>query len=327
MRLYSLAGGEVLGQSVANALDRILDVHEERCFEDGEHKIRALQSVEDCDVFIVQSLFGEPGSSVNDKLIRLLFFAGGLKDAGAKRIHAVCPYLCYARKDRRTKSRDPVSIRYVAQLFEAVGIASVTALDVHNEAAFDNAFRCRTIRLSARRLFARYIDEKFSEKRLTVASPDLGGAKRADAFRETVSALLGRPVGTAIMEKHRSGGRVSGDLVAGDIAGRCILLLDDLIAGGTTMKRACLAFMEAGASEVHALATHGVFAAAAADNLAVAELDSIVVTNSIGAPQSITSGIESKLVRLDVAALLAGCIHALRAGGSADAESGIVPGA
>lgn len=299
-------------------------MHEERQFEDGEHKIRSLVNVEQCDVYIVQSLSGEPGSNVNDKLVRLLFFAGALRDAGARRVHVIAPYLCYARKDRRTKIYDPVSTRYVAQLFEAVGIAGVLAVDVHNDAAFENAFRCRNILLSARDLFVRHFAAMLGDKAVTVASPDLGGAKRADAFRQALQVSLGREVGSAIMEKHRSAGVVSGELLAGDIAGRCILLLDDLIAGGGTMRRAAEAFVAAGAAEVHAIATHAVFGEGAQENLATPELRSIVTTNSIKSRPEVDSLLANKLVRLDMAPLLASGIRMLA---SLDTQTGIVFGA
>jgi ribose-phosphate pyrophosphokinase len=102
------------------------------------------------------SLHGGPTESANDKLCRLLFFIGALKDAGAARLTAVVPYLCYVRKDRRTEPNDPVSTKYMAGLFEAVGTDVVVTLGVHNPAAFENAFRCRTVTLSAARLFVDY---------------------------------------------------------------------------------------------------------------------------------------------------------------------------
>lgn len=136
-------------QQVAQDLGITPGQHEERDFEDGEFKIRPLESVRNREVFALQSLYGDEVRSVNDKLIRLLFFLGALGDAGAGRLHVIIPYLCYARKDRRTKSRDPVSIRYIAQLFESIGIDSITVLDVHNPAVFESAFRCPTLHLSA----------------------------------------------------------------------------------------------------------------------------------------------------------------------------------
>ena len=117
--LFALEASHELGAAIAAALGQPLAAHEERDFEDGEHKTRPLDDVAGADVYVVQSLHGGPAESANDKLCRLLFFIGALKDAGAARVTAVTPYLCYARKDRRTKPNDPVTTRYVAALFEA----------------------------------------------------------------------------------------------------------------------------------------------------------------------------------------------------------------
>lgn len=147
--LFAFASCRAFGERIAARLGVTLAAHEERPFEDGEHKTRALVSVRGHDVYVVQSLHGEPGSSVNDKLCRLLLFIGALKDASAARVCAVTPYLCYSRKDRRSQPRDPVSTRYVATLLEAVGVDRVVTIDIHNIAAFQNAFRCPTEHLEA----------------------------------------------------------------------------------------------------------------------------------------------------------------------------------
>src|SRR6516164_2570668 len=123
-RLFALHATADLGKAVAHALGCDLAAHEERAFEDGEHKVRPLDTVSGANVYVVQSLHGGPSETANDKLCRLLFFIGALKDAGAARVTAVVPYLCYARKDRRTKPSDPVTTRYIAGMFEAVGTDS-----------------------------------------------------------------------------------------------------------------------------------------------------------------------------------------------------------
>src|SRR3974390_875171 len=130
--LFALHGTDALGAAVAAALQQPLAAHEEREFEDREHKARPLETVRGADVFVLHSLHSGPEQSANDKLCRLLFFIGALKDAGAARVTAVTPYLCYARKDRRTKPSDPVTTRYVAGLFESVGTDAVVSLEVHN---------------------------------------------------------------------------------------------------------------------------------------------------------------------------------------------------
>ena len=189
------------------------------------------------DVYVVQSLHGGPQQSTNDKLCRLLFFIGALKDAGAARVTAVTPYLCYARKDRRTKPNDPVTTRYIAGMFESVGTDCVVTLEVHNPVAFENAFHCRTIALTGTPLFVDYV-KTLADEKLSVISPDAGGMKRAELLREALEAALLRPVGKGLAEKHRSAGVVSGDLFVGDVAGTTALIVDDLISTGNTLLRA-----------------------------------------------------------------------------------------
>src|SRR6516162_3644258 len=184
LRLFALHGTEVLGEKIARSLECKLAALEERSFEDGEHKIRPLETVAGCDVYVVHSLHGGPEDSPNDKLCRLLFLIGALKDAGAARVTAVMPYLCYARKDRRTKAQDPVTIRYLAAMFEAAGVDTVVTLEVHNEAAFENAFRCPSVALSAAPLMIGKIKEIGAGRAICVVSPDLGGGTRAERLRE-----------------------------------------------------------------------------------------------------------------------------------------------
>ena len=185
MILFALRASGDFGAAVARALAVPLAPHEERGFEDGEHKCRPLANVRGRDVFVVHSLYGEAGESGNDKLCRLLFFIGALKDAAAARVTALVPYLCYSRKDRKSKPRDPVTTRYVAALFEAVGTDHIVTLDVHNLAAYQNAFRCGTDHLEARRLFVESLAPRVADAAVTVVSPDVGGVKRADALRDT----------------------------------------------------------------------------------------------------------------------------------------------
>jgi ribose-phosphate pyrophosphokinase len=312
--LFALDAGNY-GERVAAALGTPLAPHEERAFEDGEHKARPLVSVRGRDVYVIHALYGEPGASANDKLIRLLFFIAALKDASAARVTAVCPYLAYARKDRRTKSRDPVSSRYVAQLFEAVGTDRVVTLDVHNLAAYQNAFRMPAEHLEARGLFVAWLAGRLQGDRpVTIVSPDAGGVKRADALRGALAAALGRPLGAAFLEKRRSEGTVSGDAVVGDVAGATVIVVDDLVASGTTLVRAAIACKARGARQVLAVATHGVFAGGAAATLADPALDAIAVTDSV--PASPGSAEPARLTRLDSTPLVAEAIRRLHEDGS-----------
>jgi ribose-phosphate pyrophosphokinase len=271
-----------LGAAIAQALGHPLAAHEERQFEDGEHKSRPLDNVGRIDVYVVQSLHGGPSESANDKLCRLLFFIGVLKDAGAARVTAVAPYLCYAGKDRRTKPNDPVITRYVASLFAAVGTDTIVTLEVHNPAAFENAFHCRTVALTTAPLFASYV-KALHDERLCVVSPDPGGVKRAELFREALETMLGQAIGKGFADKHRSAGIVSGDLFVGDVAGATVLIVDDLISTGNTLLRAAQAARRAGAARVFTLVTHGLFMPGSAEVIANPAIDRFVVTDAVPA--------------------------------------------
>jgi len=315
LRLFALSESRALGEGIAAALSRPLAAHEERDFEDGEHKARPLESVRGRDVYVVQSLYGEEGRSVNDKLVRLLFFLGALKDAAAARVTAVMPYLCYARKDRRSKPRDPLSSRYVACLLEAVGVDRVVTLDVHNLAAYENAFRIEAVHLEARKLFVERFAPIAREAPIAVVSPDVGGVKRADAFAESLERRIGRPVGRAFMEKRRSEGVVSGEALVGDVAGRSAIIVDDLIASGGTIGRAVAACRAHGASTVYAAATHGLFTGNAAALLANPALERLVVTDSVPAFR-LEPGARRALEIVSCVGLFAEAVKRMHEGGS-----------
>jgi len=314
--LFALDASRPYGERVAAALGVALARHEEREFEDGEHKARPLESVRGRDAYVIHSLYGEPGISANDKLVRLLFFIGALKDASAARVTAVCPYLAYSRKDRRTKPRDPVGSRYVAQLFEAVGCDRMVTLDVHNLAAYQNAFRIPAEHLEARGLFVAWFAARLQDEPIVVVSPDAGGAKRADAFRDSLARALGRPVGSAFMEKRRSEDVVSGEAVVGEVGGMTALIVDDLIGSGTTLARAAAACKALGAARVLAVASHGLFIGAAASVLADPALEKGLITDSV-APFRLPPALPGNRVEvLETAALFAEAIRRLNAGGS-----------
>jgi ribose-phosphate pyrophosphokinase len=215
--------------------------------------------------------------------------------------------LCYARKDRRTKPNDPVTTRYIAGMFEAVGTDVVVTLEVHNPVAFENAFRCRTVALTGTPLFVQYA-RKLEDENLCVVSPDTGGAKRAELFRETLEAACGRPVGKAFADKHRSAGVVSGDLFVGDVAGSTALVIDDLISTGGTLLRAARAARKAGARRVIALVTHGLFMEGAAEVLADPAIDRLVITDTVPPFRLATGAPRDKLEILPAAPLLAEAI-------------------
>ncbi len=309
--VFSLNSGSEFATRVSASLGMSAGRHEEREFEDGEHKIRPLESVRGRDIFVVQSLYDDQNQSVNDKLCRLLFFIGALKDAAAARVTAVVPYLAYARKDRKTQSRDPVTTRYVAGMFESVGTDRVVTLDVHNLAAFQNAFRCATEHLEARMLFVKYFVELAADRDVVVVSPDVGGIKRADLFRQSLARVLDRDISMAFMEKRRALGVVASGALVGDVDGSVAIIIDDLISSGTTIARAADGCRAAGAKSVFAAATHGLFVAQADTVLAVAALDRIVVTDSVPPFRIGQDGLRNKLDVLDSASFIGEAIRRL----------------
>jgi ribose-phosphate pyrophosphokinase len=311
LQLFTLEASLDLGRRIASALEHPLATHEEREFEDGEHKARPLDDVSGTDVFVIQSLHSGPQQSANDKLCRLLFFIGALKDAGAARVTAVAPYLCYARKDRRTKPNDPVTTRYIAQLFEAVGTDCVVTLEVHNPAAFENAFRFRPVALTGTPLFLDYVKANLANEKLSIISPDAGGMKRAELLREALERTLGRPIGKGLAEKHRSSGVVSGDLFAGDVTGSTALIVDDLISTGGTLLRTARSARAAGAKRVLALVTHGLFMPGSAEVLADPAIDQVLVSDAVPPFRLERPELNKKLVILPTAPLLGEAIRRL----------------
>ena len=314
--LFALDASREFGEKVALQLGLPLCPQEERSFEDGEHKARPLANVRGRGVFVTHSLHADATQSVNDKLCRLLFFIGALKDASAACVTAVVPYLAYARKDQKSKPRDPVTTRYVARMFEAVGTDRVVTLDVHNLAAFQNAFRCATDHLRADGLFVDHFVPLLGRQEAVVVSPDAGGIKRAERFRQRLAAALGRPVAAAFAEKHRSGGVLSGELIVGDVQGRCAIILDDLIGTGSTIARTVKACRSLGATSVYAAASHGLFVGDAAQLLADDALTGIVVTDSVPPFRLGDGKARAKLIVLSSTRLFAEAIRRIHEGGS-----------
>ena len=310
LQIFAFGATQDLGRAVAGELGQPLAALEERGFEDGEHKARPLETVRGRDVYVIQSLHGGPDQSPNDKLCRLLFFLATLKTNGAARVTAVTPYLAYARKDRQTKPRDPLTARYVAQLIEAAGADRVVTTEVHNIVAFQNAFRCEAVALDARGVLLDRAAELAGPGPVTVASPDPGGVKRAQLFREALEARLGRAVGFAMMEKRRSAGKVSGSLVAGDFEGARVLVIDDMIASGGTMVRAARALLERGAADVWALALHGLFTSGAEEALADPAMAGWIVTDTVP-PFRLGEAALARVETVSAAPLLAEAIRRL----------------
>src|SRR5690606_12006328 len=238
------------------------------------------------------------------KLAKLLFFTGSLVDASARRITVVTPYLCYARQDRKTESRAPISIKYLEKCLEAVGVDRVLTMDVHNLSAIQNAFRIPSDNLEAKKLLAVYmcgVDSgrdaegvpqaveihipeplKNNPEGLVVLAPDSGGMGRAKRFRNALEQRLQlrNQIEVAYLDKERlDGSNVQGSKIVGNVEGKRVIILDDMISTGATIK-ICIEAVEKHNGEVYAAcATHGLFVGKANKNLA--SLRRLVVTDTI----------------------------------------------
>ena len=312
--LFALEGSRPYGDRVAGRLEWPLSRIEEREFEDGEHKTRPLIDVNRRDVFVIHSLHGNASASPSDKLCRLLFFIGALKDAGAARVNAVTPYLCYARKDQRSQPLDPITTKYVARMFEACGADGVITFDVHNRAAYENAFRIPTANIEAMPLFVDHFAARLRGDCVAVVSPDVGGAKRADKFRRALATAMGEEPTAGFVDKQRAGGVVTGDLFVGDVDGRSVILFDDLISTGTTLCRAAVKCREAGANRVFAAATHGVFIGDAPNVLSAAGFDEIVVGDTVCSDAQNTGRLPKTTTILETSHLIGEAIALAHAG-------------
>jgi ribose-phosphate pyrophosphokinase len=304
-RLFALSESRDLAMSVAESAGLALAPLEERRFEGGEFKLRPLESVRNRTAFVIESLAGDEVMPTAERLVRLLFLLSGLKDAGAMHRVALVPYLAYARKERRTQLRDPVNTRYVAQLLETAGLDRLIALDVHNPAALDNSFRVPLDHLSAMPMMADHFLRRLGTVPVTVVSPDVGGIKRAQLFRELLQQRLGREVEMAFLEKRRALDVVSGGMLVGDVSHRHVIVLDDLCASGGTLIRAAEVCRRAAASAVHAAVTHAPLPSGLAAVLAAPSLASVTVTDSVGpGPAAVrSSGDPAKLTVLSVGPL------------------------
>ena len=241
-------------------------------FSDGEVAVEVTQNVRARHAFIVQPTC----APTNENLMELIIMVDALKRASATSIAAVIPYFGYARQDKQTEGREPISARLVAGLLERVGVERVIAIDLHAP-QIQGFFDIPVDHLSAVRLFARYLREKGYVENAVVVSPDAGRAEEARRLAER----LGLPL--AMLAKRRLGPReTSVTYVIGDVEGKRPILVDDIVSTGGTIRRGVEALLQAGAlPEVVVMATHAVLVGGAKENLAHPAVREVVFTDTI----------------------------------------------
>lgn len=297
MRLFSLNGNEPLAEEIASIIGIELGQCEVKRFSDEEIQISIEESVRGCDCFIVQST----SQPANEHLMELLIMIDALKRASAANIHIVMPYYGYARQDRKSKSREPITAKLVANLIETAGADRVIVLDLHAP-QIQGFFDIPIDHLMSVKLLSDYFIEEtdLDFDNVVVVSPDHGGVTRARKMADRLKTPI------AIIDKRRPKPNVSEVMnIVGEIEGRTAIIIDDIIDTGGTIKQAAQALVDKGAKEVYACCTHPVLSGPAIERLDESIIKKVVVTNSI---QLSDEKKIDKIEQLSIASLLAQAI-------------------
>ncbi|RWR05114.1 ribose-phosphate pyrophosphokinase [Paenirhodobacter populi] len=283
-----------LAQSIARRMSmhrgmsvNLVDARVER-FNDQEIFVEVYENVRGEDMFIIQPT----SNPANDNLMELLIMTDALKRSSADRITAVIPYFGYARQDRRSKARTPISAKLVANLLTEAGVDRVLTLDLH-AAQIQGFFDVPVDNLYAAPVFALDILHNFRGQLgdVMVVSPDVGGVARARELAKRINAPL------AIVDKRREkAGEVAGMTVIGEVAGKKCIIVDDICDTAGTLCKAAEVLLEAGATEVHAYITHGVLSGPAVERVTKSVMKSLVITDSINPTEAVLGAANIRIV-------------------------------
>jgi len=266
---------------------KLVDARVER-FNDGEIFVEVFENVRGEDMFILQPT----SNPANDNLMELLIMSDALRRSSASRITAVVPYFGYARQDRRTKARTPITAKLVANMMVSAGIERVLTMDLH-AAQIQGFFDIPVDNLYAAPVFALDVMHSFKGKLdgVTIVSPDVGGVARARGLAQRVGCAL------AIVDKRREkAGEVAEMTVIGDVTGQTCIIVDDIIDTAGTLCKAAETLIEAGAKEVHAYITHGVLSGPAIERVTNSVMKSLVITDSIEPTEATTKAKNIRIV-------------------------------
>jgi len=273
-------------------------------FSNGETSVQLLESVRDCDAFVVQPTCNP---NVNDNLMELLVMVDAMKRASCSRITAVIPCFGYARQDKKDQSRAPITGKLVANILEISGVDRVITVDLH-ASQIQGFFDIPVDNLSAEPLINDYIMRRISGDRVIV-SPDAGGVKRAKSIADHTSSEL------AIIHKERKkANEVEGMILVGDVTGKVCVLVDDMADTCGTLALAAQTLSENGASEIYACVTHGVLSGPALDRINNSPISQLIVTNTIPQEENLLKS--DKLVVLDMSKMLSEAIRRIHNGES-----------
>jgi len=293
LRLFSGTSNPPLSQAICDHIGMPLgDTYIQR-FSDGEIFLQVKETIRGLDAFFIQST----SAPANDNLMELLIFNDAAKRASARNICTVIPYFGYARQDRKSAGRTPISAKLVADMITRSGATRVLTMDLH-AAQIQGFFDIPVDNIFAVPLFAKDIEEKNKMDNVLIVSPDVGGVVRARALANRLH------VDMAIVDKRRPAPNVAKVMnIIGDVADKHCILIDDIVDTAGTLCGAADALLEQGAIQVSAYASHGVLSGPAADRIAASKLHELVITDSILQPESIMS--TGKVRLITIAPLLA----------------------
>ena len=297
MKILSGNSNRPLAEAISACLNAPLTKAAIRRFSDLEVFVEILENVRGEDVFIIQST----SYPANDNLMELLVSIDALRRASAQRITAVIPYYGYARQDRKTGSRTPISAKLVANLITTAGADRVLTMDLH-AGQIQGFFDIPTDNLFAAPVFLNDIEKSRAEgEELVIVSPDVGGVVRARAVAERLGAEL------AIIDKRREKAGVSEVMhIIGDVKDRRCILVDDIVDSAGTLCNAAEALMQDGAKAVQAYTTHGVLSGGAVARVSASPLESLMTTDSIQATEAMR--VAHNIRQITIAPLLAEAI-------------------
>ncbi len=297
LKVFSGRAHRALAQQIADYLGMPVGRATVGSFPDGEVMVKLEEDVRGRDVFIIQPTC----PPVNDNLMELLVFIDCARRASADRITAVIPYFGYARQDRKDEGRTPITAKLTANLITTAGAHRVLTIDLH-AAQVQGFFDLPVDNLYAEPILSRYFAQQKLDN-LVLLSPDVGNAKRARQFALRLGGDL------AIIDKRRvSGTEAEMSRIIGDIKGKTVLMMDDMITTAGTICSAAKLAMDEGAKRILAGATHAVLCGPAVERLREAPIDEVVVTDTIPVPEEITSALTGLRV-LSVAELVGEAIH------------------
>jgi ribose-phosphate pyrophosphokinase len=304
LKLFSGNANEKLTQSVAHLLNIEVGKASIGKFNDGEIRIQILENIRNCDVFILQSICISPQSSVNDNLMELFLMVRAMKRASAKSVTAIIPYYGYARQDRKSMSRVPISASDIAMMLEQAGVDHVMAIDLHCGQIQGFFHGVPVDNLYASTIFIPYIAKQELQNPVVV-SPDAGGVERAKVFIEGLQTY-GVDARLAIIVKQRAeAGVVESMNLVGKVANSDVVIIDDICDTAGTLVQAASELKRQGANRIFACITHPLFSGPAIERIAASYLDKLVVTDTIPLRSSIPENVE----QISIAPLIAEAIQ------------------